>query len=217
MIFFVKKESIPKNKNITYAIIVCEIRPQKAETHRTRITVGGNLINYEGEVYTPTSDLTTAKVLFNSVVSMEGAKFMGIDIQDFYLNTEMEEYEYMCMHISLFPQEIIEEYNLNELVDENGWIHMEIRKGMYGLPQSGIIANDKLRHHLHKHGYKPSQLTEGLWGHEQNSIKFALVVDDFGVKYTDKNDVLHLVKALEEIYSISFDWSGELFCGVKLK
>jgi hypothetical protein len=38
--------------------------------------VGGNLIDYPGEVATRTVDLTLAKILWNSVLSTPGAKFM---------------------------------------------------------------------------------------------------------------------------------------------
>jgi hypothetical protein len=51
------------------------------------------LINYPYDVSTPTADITTAKIVFNSVVSTPNAKFMGLDVKDFYLNTEMERYE----------------------------------------------------------------------------------------------------------------------------
>ncbi len=71
--------------------------------------------------------------MFNSVLSTPNAKFMGLDIKDFYLNTEMECYEYMRMPIDIIPQEIIDQYDLLPLV-HNGYVYIEIRKGMYGLP-----------------------------------------------------------------------------------
>jgi hypothetical protein len=49
----------------------------------------GNLINYPGDCRTPTADLLTVKTLFNSIVSTPYAKFMTIDIKDFYLMTPM--------------------------------------------------------------------------------------------------------------------------------
>jgi hypothetical protein len=55
--------------------------------------MGGNLINYPGDCGTPTADLLTVKLLFNSVISTPQAKFMCIDIKDFYLCTPMECYE----------------------------------------------------------------------------------------------------------------------------
>ena len=41
-------------RTVTYGRIVDEIRPQKAETHRIRLTVGGNLTSFPGDVTTPT-------------------------------------------------------------------------------------------------------------------------------------------------------------------
>ena len=41
--------------------------------------------------------------------------------------------EYMIIHIRLTPPDIIAKYNLNELLDQDGWIYMEIIRGMYGL------------------------------------------------------------------------------------
>ena len=120
-----------------------EIRPQKAETHRTRLTVGGNLIQFLGGVTTPTEDLITAKLIFNSLLSTKNAKFMCVDISNFYLNNPMDIYDYMKLPLDIIPEEIIQQYNLRNL-EHKGFVYMEIKKGMYGLPQAGKIANDKL-------------------------------------------------------------------------
>jgi hypothetical protein len=60
-------------KDVTYRKFVCTIRPEKKETHRTRFVVGGNKINYPGEVATPTAEMLVAKLLFNSIISTHGA------------------------------------------------------------------------------------------------------------------------------------------------
>eukprot|EP00957_Ditylum_brightwellii_P109662 8364670-Ditylum_brightwellii.AAC.1 len=70
-IIFTKYDQVPQGKLPTHARIVCDIRPQKEETHQTRITVGSNLVNYQGNVSTPTAELSTAKLLFNSVFPEE--------------------------------------------------------------------------------------------------------------------------------------------------
>jgi hypothetical protein len=44
------------------------------------------------------------------------------------------------MLLSLFPEEIVQKYNLNTLAVD-GWVYIEIRKGMYGLKQAGSSAN----------------------------------------------------------------------------
>jgi hypothetical protein len=86
---FIRKSDIPQDrrKDVTYGRFVCNVRPEKAEPNRTRFTVGGDRINYPGEVATPTAEMLTAKLLFNSVISTPGAKFMTMDISNFYLMT----------------------------------------------------------------------------------------------------------------------------------
>ena len=73
-IFFIPKDKVPAGRTVTYGRIVAKIRPQKAETYRTRLTVGENLINFPGDVITPTADLITAKLIFNSVLTTKNAK-----------------------------------------------------------------------------------------------------------------------------------------------
>jgi hypothetical protein len=99
--------------------------------------MGGDRINFPGNCGTPTADLLTVKLLLNSIVSTPHAKFMTIDIKDFYLMTPMERYEYFKMKIDLFPKDIIEEYNLQSKVNDKGFVHCKVRCGMYGLPQAG--------------------------------------------------------------------------------
>jgi hypothetical protein len=79
---------------------------------------------------------------------------------------------------------------------------------MYGLPQAGILANELLQRNLAKDGYRPTQHTHGLWTHNTRPISFLLVVDDFGVKYVDRE---HKKK-----YNISSDWNGGSYCGLTL-
>ena len=71
------------------------------------------------------------------------------------------------------------------------------------MKQAGKIAYDRLRKHLQKYGYTPVQGTPGLWSHASRNIVFSLVVDDFGIKYADKNDAQHLINALQDLYKIT--------------
>ena len=124
--------------------------------------------------------------------------------------------EYMHLKLGIISDEIIAHYNLRDLVDEDGWVYIEIRKGMYDLPQAGILTNQLLEKCLAKKGYYQCQHTPGLWRHVWRSIIFCLVVDDFGIKVTHKSDMIHLNEALEEHYTVAVNWEGTLFCGVKL-
>ena len=138
---FIPKYKIPKDKKVTYGKIVCEIKPEKEEKERTRLTVGGNLLDFTGNIRAPTASVTTAKCFFNSVVSTPGARCLLADIKHFYLNNILPDPEFIRIHLKIIPQEIIDTYDLRALVENQGWIYMSIEKGMYGLKQAGIIAN----------------------------------------------------------------------------
>ena len=215
---FIFEHDVPENrkKDVTYGQFVCTIRPEKSEKERTRFTVGGDRINYPGEVATPTADMLVAKMLFNSVVSTAGARCMTMDISNFYLMTPLKRPEYVRIKMSDIPNEIINEYNLRDKVTKNGNIYIMAIRGMYGLPQSGLLANELLEKRLNKHGYFQSKLVPGLWKHETRPIQFSLVVDDFCVKYVGEEHALHLKKVLEENYKITADWTASRYIGITL-
>lgn len=215
-IHFIRLSDIPTDRQATYLRLVVADRPNKAKPYRVRFTVGGDKVKYPGDVSTKTAEMTTAKIVINSTISTEGARFMGMDIKDFYLNTPMPRYEYMFIPVKVIPKSIFDQYNLEPLV-HNGKVYVEIRKGMYGLPQAGRIANDKLIPILSSAGYHQSEHTPGLFKHESRPIAFCLVVDDFGVKYVGKEHALHLLKTLEDAgYVVTTDWEGKQFCGIDL-
>jgi hypothetical protein len=214
-IFFINVKDIPKGRKATYLRVVAALRPEKANPRRVRWTVGGDRIDYPDDVSTKTADLTTAKLLINSTLSTPNARYMTADLKDFYLGTPMERYEYMRIPLDMIPQAIIDQYNLTPLI-HNGFVYVEIRRGMYGLPQAGRLANDQLIAFLAPHGYHPVPLTPGLWRHNTRDIVFSLVVDDFGVRYTSRADADHLIATLETAYQVSIDWTGARYCGLTL-
>ena len=93
--------------------------------------MGGNLIEYPYELTTRTADVTTSKVMWNSIISTPNARYAYADVKNFYLNTPLDRYEYMRMPIKLIPQEFIDMYNLTAKV-KNGYVYIEIQKGMHG-------------------------------------------------------------------------------------
>ncbi len=90
------------------------IRSQKADPHQICITVGGKLINYPGKLSTHTANLTTSKLMWNSILSTEGAKYMCLNIKNFYLTAALDRYKYTKMPILIFPEWTIKQYNLHE-------------------------------------------------------------------------------------------------------
>jgi hypothetical protein len=78
----------------------------------------------------------------------------------------------MVINLAPLRQEMIEKYDLVEL-SQDGKVYIEIQKGMYGLPQAGILTNELLQRNLAKDGYIPMQRTHGLWTHDTHPISFS--------------------------------------------
>ena len=213
----IRFEDIPpaKRRQVCHTSVVCEIRPDKDDPNRTRITVAGNRIIYPGDVATRTGGLELVKLMINSVLSKRGAKAVCYDIKNFYLDTPMDEPEYVRIKLKDVPKEFLEEYNLKEY-EHNGWIYFEIVKASYGLPQSGKLSNDLLRERLAEDGYYEAE-TPGLWKHVWRPIQFVLVVDDFFVEYVGKQHAEHLAKVLKKYHTISEDWKAKKFVGIDLE
>jgi hypothetical protein len=140
---------------------------------------------------------------------------MMMDIKNYYMGTPLPRYEYTRMLLSRFPDEIVDTYNLKALTID-GWVYIEIRKGMYGLKQTGLLATQLLQKRLAPFGYYPAHHTPGLWLHKTRPIAFSLIVDDFAVKYVDKQHAAHLRDALLRSYELTTDWEEKVYSGMTL-
>jgi hypothetical protein len=178
--------------------------------------MGGNLFFYDGDVSTKTARLTTIKCMLNSIISTKNGRFMTGDLKDFYLGTDLDDYEYARITIHLIPAHIIALYNLEDKI-VHGHVYVEARKGMYGLPQAGRLANDRLTKFLEPRGYVPCTHTHGLWRNTKSDLMFTLVVDDFGIRYTQEADATRLMDTLKLRYKVSEDWMGSRYIGLTLK
>jgi hypothetical protein len=138
--FFIYLKNIPNDRKITYGKIVCDYKPHKKEKERVRLTIGGDRLEYSGNVATSTADISAFKILINITLSTKDAAMMMMDIKNYYLGTPLPQFEYMKILLSRFPEEIIQKYNLNAL-SVDGWVYIEIVKGVYGLKQAGPLAN----------------------------------------------------------------------------
>jgi hypothetical protein len=121
----------------------------------------------------------------------------------------------MVINLASLPQETIEKYDLNEHA-QDGKVYIEIQKGMYGLPQAGILANKLLQRNLAKDRYRPTTHIHGLWTHATRPISFSSVVDYFGAKYVGHEHAEHLMACKKKKYNISSDWNGTAYCGLTL-
>ena len=217
-IAFISRSEVPHGHDVTYATFVCDIKPLKVEKFRVRVTVGGDRLTCLQDTGSPAANMLETKLLLNSTISdaKYGARFFSCDIVNYFLASPMNKSEYMKVKIKYLPQDIIDHYNLQNLVTEDGYVFIRIDKGMYGLKNAAILAYDNLKKHLAPYGYFPVKGTVGLWRHTTKRTRFCLCVDDFGVKTFTKEDSLHLLDALRSHYRITIDWSGTNYCGLTL-
>jgi hypothetical protein len=122
----------------------------------------------------------------------------------------------MRMLLARFPEEIVNKYNLKEL-DVDGWVYIEIIKGMYGLKQAGFLATQLVQKRFAPFGNYPARHTPGLWLHKTIPTAFSLIVDEFEVKYVGKQHAGHLKNALLRSYEPTTDWESKVYSGMNLQ
>ena len=212
---WIRRSAVPNHKKVTYPRYTVSRRPEKEEKDRTRITCGGDQLDYFGDVTTHTASMETIKMHWNSVLSTKHAKYCTGDISNMYLMSSLPEAEYVRFRYDLIPPRIIRQYQLDLLVVD-GFVYARINKAWYGLKQGGKIAHDDLVEHLKKHGYVRSGTTDGLFKHITRDISFTLVVDDFGIKYLRDEDVDHLLKIMRLKYTFKVDMDAKQYIGIHL-
>ena len=114
----------------------------------------------------------------------------------------MKIFRYTQIPLKYITTEIMEEYDIKNIAF-NGYVYVEIRKGMYGLKETGIIAFNRLVSKLAPREYHPVKHTPGLWTHQTRNIHFTLAIYDFGVEYFNKQDMDNLFDILRQDYTIS--------------
>jgi hypothetical protein len=214
---FIARSEVPKDRKVVY--YNPQIKTKTVDgvlTYRVRGTIGGDQVDYNGQKASNAAEMTTIKILYNSVVSEMKAKFMKIDIKDFYLGTTLPRLEYMRISEHQLDDELANELGILHL-KYNGYYYCEVSKGIYGLPHAGKLANEKLVKVLATAGYREAKNTPCLFTHDTNDVVFTLVVDDFGVKYTNRADVEEFIAVLEQTYELHIDWEGRSYVGTTLE
>ena len=85
-----------------------------------------------------------------------------------------------------------------------------IRHGtVNGLEQSGKIAHNNLVQQLNKYDHVQAEHTDGLFVHKLGGISFTLVVDNFGIKYTNTDDINHLISIMRSKYKFKVNFAAK--------
>ena len=85
---FIHKQQVPRNNKVSYPRFCCDIISQKEETHRVRMTVEGDRLDYAGNT---AASLETTKIHANSTISTHGSRQAFADIRNFYTNSRLRE------------------------------------------------------------------------------------------------------------------------------
>jgi hypothetical protein len=219
-LFPILYNKIPSNhrREITYFKVVCMVQPEKGDdANRAHITIGGKNIPYPRDVGTLMGSIELVKLLVNSVLSQRNARLATMDLKNFYPNTLINQPEYVCIKLADIPQEFINENKLKELARDS-WIYFGMRRGMYGLPQAGILTNKRLQDRLAEFDYYKAATTTGLWCHKWCPVMFALIINDnFAIQYVGDAHLDNLCQACKKHYEVSEKIDGTCFAGMSLK
>ena len=153
--FFTPHQKIPTQAKVTCGNFLCDLRPLNPETHQVRLTAGGDHLNHKDNPSLPAVYLLDIKFISTVSFRMQIKGYATARrIFKFYLNNAMQKIRYMKVPIYRISEEIHKEYHLDTLVYK-GFVFIEIRKEIYGLKDTGIIAYITLVNHLAPLGYFP--------------------------------------------------------------
>jgi hypothetical protein len=192
------------------------------KVRRVRGTFGGNKkCSYDGPTSSPVADIVVIKLHWQSVISdrrnhKTDTRYATIDIKDFYLGSSLPQSEWISIPVANIPEETLARYSLHQFIVK-GHVLFRVDGTMYGHPVAGRLANQDLVDHLATAGYVQDPNIPCLFSHTTSSISFTLVVDDFGVKYSNVTDYEALVSHLEKKYRISEDRTGSKYIGIRLQ
>ena len=120
--YFIHRKEGPNGKKIIYAQFSCDIRLQIDEISRTRLLVGGDRLDYDEKKRIETAGLKTIKIHLNSSYSTEGVKYAAVNIGNFYTNSKLDSPEYMHIHSSLVPKDLINKDVAIKYMHKDGYV-----------------------------------------------------------------------------------------------
>ncbi len=179
---------IPKEKwSLSSLVLPGPLRcPTSGVDRRVRGTAGGDRLESSCPPAAHVASLPCVNLLPTSVVSCH-AFFGSIDLTDYYLGTPLSHPQFIKIPTHLFSDSVLSHLHLHSFVKSDPsskpYLLFRIDKTMYGLKEAVKLSQDRLLSHFAPHGFHQTS-TPCLFSYVSHDIVFALVVDDFGVKYT---------------------------------
>ena len=80
---FIQKNEVSQHIKVTYCSFVYDVQLFKKETHRVRLVVGGDRLEYDFDTGSPAFSMLDTQNLCNSTISnaSKGARFLDVDIK----------------------------------------------------------------------------------------------------------------------------------------
>ena len=78
----------------------------------------------------------------------------------------------MRIRSKYFPPDIRARHQIDGLIAADGYVYINVFRGMYGLKQAVIIAYNQLISHMDPHGYYPAPFKTKIWAHKTRITKF---------------------------------------------
>ena len=190
------------------------------KSRRVRGTFGGDRCSYDGPTSSPVADIVVIKIHWHSAISDRrnygtNTRYATIDLKDFYLGSKLPTPGWIRVHIKNIPETVLLKYDLQQYIVDSH-ILFRVDGTMYGHPAAGRLSNEDLVTLLAADGYIQDPAIPCLFKHITSNISFTLVVDDFGVKFTDMADFDNLVTVLQKKYKVHIDLTGQKYIGVNL-
>ena len=188
-------------------------------SRRVRGTAGGDRLPSSCPPSTDVASLTAVNIALNSVVS-ENAFFGTADLTDFYLGTPvtlpLSQRQFIRIDIDSYSPAVLARLSLLPFIRSarNGkrFVIFRIDQTMYGLKDAGKLSNLRLVSLLSASGFLETA-TPCLFRHVSRPISFVLVVDDFGIKYHDRDDYDYLISCLSRLYLVKSHPIASKFLG----
>ena len=186
---------------------------------RVRGTAGGDRLAVSIPVSTPTASYPSLNCLLNAVMS-EDSYFGSVDLTDYYLGTPNPNPPFLKIFVDEYPPEVLSRLRLSPFTKTDRrtgrpYCLFRADKTIYGLKESGKLSNDRLVSLLTTYGFVETS-TPCLFRHPTRSIAFILVVDDFGVKYQNRDDFDYLIQCLSTLYQVKAHPIAHTFLGFRL-
>jgi hypothetical protein len=145
----------------------------------------------------------------------EDAYWSTIDLTDFYLGAPLPHPEYIRIPTVMIPERVRKFYNLDQHITSNA-IFFSVHRTHYGLPQAGVLSQQRLFKHLEQTGYSQCQNTPSFFRNQDGSVRFSLVVDDFAILWTSRKSMDHFIATLRQLYSVKINWEGTKYIGMDI-